>query len=342
MLCLLLQAHKYTIHSRFGHLRASSVEARLQLACLYAATSSLLPEPNTNMTGTQIAMQLISQSWVNTPLSDVALQHLHAAAEFAGHLAPAVRLRVSELEGSSKLLQHLHAAAGNPGAAPPPAAADEAGPETCQASADALSEYKLQVLGVLPGGWTLNPRLRLTPEEEARLLGTSSLAKAATVLPAWRRIAGQYNAVDAAVPQCPVPAGHVVDCEAQLQALVLEEATAAAAAAGDAGGGSKMSGLFGRWRQHATNSSSSSSSSSLLAYPLRAGVGRDSTPLEEMQHADLRSSWEAHHSMHTPTRVHASAAVVISSMQVGWLQRGVVAYAHASAALLSVALHNSC
>jgi hypothetical protein len=320
MLHLLLQAHKYTIHPRFGHLRASSVEARLQLACLYAAISSLLPEPNTNMTGAQMAMQLISQSWVNTPLSDVALQHLHAAAGFAGHLAPALRLRVSELEGSSRLLQHLHAAAGTPGAASPPAAAaDGVGPEACQASADALSEYKLQALGVLPGGWTLNPRLRLTPEEEARLLGTSSLAKAATVLPAWRRIAGQYNAVDAAVPESPVPAGYVVDCEAQLQALVLEEAAAAA----PAGGSSKMSGLFGRRRKHASNSSNSSS---LPPYPLRAGVGGDSTPLEELQHADLRSSWEAHHSMHTPTRVQASAAVVISSMQVGWLCCRVVSW----------------
>jgi hypothetical protein len=309
----LLQAHKYTIHPRFGHLRASSIEARLQLACLYAATSSLLPEPSSNMTGAQVAMQLISQSWVNTPMSDVALQHLQAAAEFAGQLAPALRLRVSELQGSSKLLQHLHAPAGTPGAAAAAAAAaaDQAGLEACQASADALGEYKLQALGVLPGGWTLNPRLRLTPEEEARLLGTSSLAKAATVLPAWRRIAGQYNAVDASVPECPVPASFVADGEAQLQALVLREVgSAAAGGAGD----SKRSELFIR-KKHAV--SSSSSSSSMPPYPLRAGVSGASTPLEEMQHADLRRSWEAHHSVLAPTRVQANAAIVICSMQVG-------------------------
>jgi hypothetical protein len=302
-----LQTHKHIIHPRFRHLQASSIEARLQLACLYAATSSLLPEPRSNMTGAQLAMQLINQSWVNAPLSEVALQHLHAAAAFAGHLVPALRLRVSELEGSSKLLQHLHAAVGTTDTSTAAAAAGQAGPEACQASADALSEYKLQALQVLPGGWALNPRLRLTPEEEARLFGTSSLAKAAAVLPAWRRLPGQFNAVDVSVPACPVPASFASDCESTLQALVLKQGQAGSS-------GSRGSSLFCKMRSK--RASSSSSSSSLPPYPLRAGVGGDSTPLEEMQHADLRSSWEAYHSMPVATKVQGNAAVVITSMQV--------------------------
>ena len=36
--------HAYDMHGRLKSLKASSIEARLQMACLYAATGSLLPE----------------------------------------------------------------------------------------------------------------------------------------------------------------------------------------------------------------------------------------------------------------------------------------------------------
>jgi len=39
-----LHIHTYDMHGRLKSLKASSVETRLQLACLYAATGSLLPE----------------------------------------------------------------------------------------------------------------------------------------------------------------------------------------------------------------------------------------------------------------------------------------------------------
>jgi hypothetical protein len=55
------QVHCYEVHSRFGDLRATSVLARLQLAALYAATSTMLPEPLRRMTGAQMAMVLIRQ-----------------------------------------------------------------------------------------------------------------------------------------------------------------------------------------------------------------------------------------------------------------------------------------
>jgi hypothetical protein len=53
-----IQAYCYEVHERFGYLKAPSVKARLQLAALYAATSSLLPEPKFNMTGAEIALTL--------------------------------------------------------------------------------------------------------------------------------------------------------------------------------------------------------------------------------------------------------------------------------------------
>ncbi|KAG2501267.1 hypothetical protein HYH03_001073 [Edaphochlamys debaryana] len=46
-----LKAHCYEVHGRFGHLRASAVLPRLQLAALYAATGTLLPEPASRATG---------------------------------------------------------------------------------------------------------------------------------------------------------------------------------------------------------------------------------------------------------------------------------------------------
>ncbi len=49
------------MHSRLGSLHANNIAARLQLAALYAATSTLLPEPGSGMTGAEMAMQLVRQ-----------------------------------------------------------------------------------------------------------------------------------------------------------------------------------------------------------------------------------------------------------------------------------------
>lgn len=49
----ILHAWLYNVHERFGHLRADSVAGRLHLAALYAATSTLVPEPRMQTTGKQ-------------------------------------------------------------------------------------------------------------------------------------------------------------------------------------------------------------------------------------------------------------------------------------------------
>ena len=56
-----MQVHRYEVHPRFGHLVASDVLSRLQLAAMYAATSTHLPEPVSKMTGAQMAAELVRQ-----------------------------------------------------------------------------------------------------------------------------------------------------------------------------------------------------------------------------------------------------------------------------------------
>lgn len=85
--CLLAtQAHTYDVHPRFGHLVAGSIRARLQLAALYAATASLLPEPGSRMTGAQTAMALVRQSWGMQPLGEDEVQLLQDMPALGGEL----------------------------------------------------------------------------------------------------------------------------------------------------------------------------------------------------------------------------------------------------------------
>ena len=55
----------------FGHLTVATIADRLQLVALYVATASLHPEPLSAMTGTETAMQLLRQCWLNRPLKPV-------------------------------------------------------------------------------------------------------------------------------------------------------------------------------------------------------------------------------------------------------------------------------
>lgn len=96
--CPMLQVHRYDIHPRFGHLRARSIPARLQLAALYAATGSLLPDPVSRMTGAQQAMALLRQCWTTQPLSEGELQQLRSAACLGGKWLTAWLLTACLLE----------------------------------------------------------------------------------------------------------------------------------------------------------------------------------------------------------------------------------------------------
>ena len=57
-----LKVYTYDLHPRFGCLAATSIQARIHLADLYAACSTLVPEGRMKMCGTEVAMQLVRRS----------------------------------------------------------------------------------------------------------------------------------------------------------------------------------------------------------------------------------------------------------------------------------------
>lgn len=207
----ILQFHTYELHGRFQYLQASSIESRLQLAALYAATSSLLPEPSSLQTGAETAMQLVRQSWSNKPLEPAEVRHLLATGRIGGHLAPALRLLTFELAASSRQLQHLHVHN---------AAVDVAAPMPVLAC-DSAAEYQQLASLVLPGGWVVNHKQLLTPLEEQRILQTSSLGTDASDDGTWRWLR-EHGTTLLKVPPCPVKADFISTVEAQLISLVAE------------------------------------------------------------------------------------------------------------------------
>ena len=65
-----LKVYTYDVHPRFNSLVAQSIDARIHLADLYSACSTLLPEARMKMCGKEVAMQLVRRSWTNRPLDE--------------------------------------------------------------------------------------------------------------------------------------------------------------------------------------------------------------------------------------------------------------------------------
>ncbi|GIL75394.1 hypothetical protein Vretifemale_5196 [Volvox reticuliferus] len=216
-----LEAHCYEVHGRFRHLCASSIPARLQLAALYAATGTLLPEPLSHCTGGQTAMELLRQCWSDRPLSAEALCHLRSVDQLGGHLTPGLRLLARELEASAGQLRLLHEVTQGPGPAPIDAVTAQ---NPCTSidgarvgNADAGISYFQERQKILqPGGWGPNPRGLLAASEERRALGVSVGRKP---VPAWLRL-GHYKRIEVPEP-LPVDSGYVVEVEQQLSGLVV-------------------------------------------------------------------------------------------------------------------------
>ena len=74
--------YSYDKHVKTGEFKCSSTEARLHLAVICAAASSLLPIPMLHMTGCEFALKLLKQCWVNRPHSEVELSKLQNLQEY--------------------------------------------------------------------------------------------------------------------------------------------------------------------------------------------------------------------------------------------------------------------
>ena len=94
--CDAIRMHNsYDVHPRFGLLQVAAgplaVLARLQLAALYVATGTELPELRSCCTDGEMAVKLVRQCWGNNPLtlkerkldSISELSNLNAATEYA-------------------------------------------------------------------------------------------------------------------------------------------------------------------------------------------------------------------------------------------------------------------
>ncbi|GAB4822814.1 hypothetical protein N2152v2_009860 [Parachlorella kessleri] len=279
-----LEVHRYDAHPRFSHLHATSPLGRLQLAALHAATGSLLPEPVSQATGSQVGMRLLREAWGTKPLSKAELEQLRSTAQLGGHMAAGLRLLAYEVQASASQLNALHFPDGAPECALMPAC----NPDWRLAYLQEHSAAAAQATG-------LNPRLKLTAGEEQRTL--CHHAGPPPPPPLWKRLK-HYQPVD--VPCCPVPQALVADMEAKLCQLVQRGIPRAATTAA---GGAATTTLIER-----------------PAYPLLAGAatsaGAAPTPLEQEMHDELADSWRAHHSMHATAGVLPHAREIIQQAKI--------------------------
>lgn len=98
--------HTFDVHPRFKTLQATSIAARLQLAAIYTACSSLLPELSCRRTGEELAMELVRRSWTNRPLDEE--EHSHLKSIFRMAHSPGLALVCFELEMSANQLDCLY------------------------------------------------------------------------------------------------------------------------------------------------------------------------------------------------------------------------------------------
>jgi len=62
----------FEVHPRFGTLESppGAKDSRLQLAAIYAACGTELPEKQSSRTGGEVSLELLRQSWSNKPFSE--------------------------------------------------------------------------------------------------------------------------------------------------------------------------------------------------------------------------------------------------------------------------------
>ena len=148
--------HSYDIHPRLKCLQATSIGSRLQLAELYAATGSLLPEMRMRMTGEEVAIQLLRRCWTNRPFEASDYVRLENLSKLCQH-TPGLSLLSYEIGKSSLQTAFLH----------------QTDDIKIEFPVDASNEYAQRKLP-----W--NIRSTLTSDEEFRVFGRNNSFSADT------------------------------------------------------------------------------------------------------------------------------------------------------------------
>ena len=146
--------HVYRLHRRTHLLSAATVEARLFLAALYAATPTRLPLPGVGRTAGEMALLLLRQSAVNRVLSKREAASLATLTALAAH-TPALRLLCAHVATQAQELRFLWDGV-------------ESAPDSVSWGGWQERAYR-QLCGRLPAG-VRNPRQLLTPLETEMIL----------------------------------------------------------------------------------------------------------------------------------------------------------------------------
>ncbi|CAM9434131.1 unnamed protein product, partial [Hapterophycus canaliculatus] len=187
-----LKVFDYTIHQRWKQPNAVGISARLQLAAMFAATGSMIPEPRTGMTGSEKASELIRGCFVNHPLHEGDRDRLLRVLDLSGQ-DPALALLCGDLLESSTGLAFLHNVDLLP-AFPPDAAT------TALEHAKIAYEFECATL-------PRHHRRRLTLAEEERTMGGRVPMGSYTEVMV-------HNFVE--LPHCPISAQQVDSAEANV------------------------------------------------------------------------------------------------------------------------------
>ena len=148
--------HCFEVHSRFNQVRGKTIHAHLQLAAIYAASASSLPDTISHMTGAEVSLELIAWCWTNQPLSPKERHSLANVLQVCNH-TPALEIRCRDLQRRSEQLHFLH---GQPAHGQP--VWDERGRVVAEYAYEARQRFR-------------NPRRLLTRIEEVSILGEATL-----------------------------------------------------------------------------------------------------------------------------------------------------------------------
>ncbi|CAM9957051.1 unnamed protein product, partial [Ectocarpus sp. 4 AP-2014] len=183
-----LKVFSYSLHRRWNQPDAGGLSARLQLAAMFAATGTLLPDPRAGKTGSEKTIELVRRCSVNHPLQPGDRDQLLTVLDLSGAI-PALALLCGDLLESSTCVDFLH----------PTAPLGPLPPGVLHGLEDAATAYEGECE---TSRW--NIRRRLTAIEEVRIFG----GRIAGARPYMRqRRVFEFGSVDP--PRCPVRAESV-------------------------------------------------------------------------------------------------------------------------------------